>query len=105
MKQLLITIAALSLFVTGCASDNEAQPAPAPAAAAAPAPVYPATCNKLRQCIDAYKAQAPAAAPEYESLWDKVKGANSRSAKEASDFCAMSLRGYANKTGAPMSCK
>lgn len=108
VKHLLIAIAVLSLAgfaTTGCASEAEAKPAAVVAPTAKAAPVYPANCNKLRQCLDAYKAQHPDAGPEYESLWNKVTSANNQGSKQASDFCAMSLRGYSAKATAPMSCK
>ena len=106
MRSLFLALAALSLLfvsTTGC-SDKETAPTPAPVAKPA-APVYPSPCPKLRNCLNAFKAQMPNAAAEFDDQWNTVKAEYRKSPQNAANHCAMSLRGYAKRANVPMSCR
>jgi hypothetical protein len=104
MRTLFLALAALSLlFVSSACSDKSAPPPTAPVAKKAP--VYPAPCPKLRNCLNAFKAQSPAAAGEFEEVWDTIKAEYNKSPQHAANRCAVSLRGYATRVNVPMSCK
>ena len=107
MRSLLMALAAGALCVsTGCASTDEKPAAQPQAVTAAPAPVaYPTPCPKLRRCLDAHKAMTPTVAAELEELWRGVEAEYAKSPQQASQRCAMSLRGYAKRASAPPSCK